>query len=104
MTASTWGKWVSAELAARDWDVSDVARLTGVPVDVLSQWISQDVQPSVTDLRKFATALDIPMLHAMVAAGYLTAEEAGLIGPALQRFSIDLRRGVINNHGGEEHR
>lgn len=35
------------------------------------------MDPGLDNLRKFAEAIDVPILQAFIAAGYLTPEEAG---------------------------
>lgn len=78
MAASTWGNFVSDQLACRNLDVAQASQVTRVPTHVLSQWINDGTRPAVVDLRKFAIKLGIPPLTTMIAAGYLSLEEAGI--------------------------
>lgn len=83
MTTCTWSSWVRDQLTQRNWTNADVAKVSGVPASAISQWINKDAQPSVANARKFAVALNLPVLTVMVAAGFLTEEEAGVKQPPL---------------------
>lgn len=74
----SWGDWVRTQLARRNWSNAEAAKASGLPPSAISQWItSQHQKPSMANLRKLAEALDVPILTALVAAGYITAAEAG---------------------------
>lgn len=56
----------------------DLAVAADVPESVISRWRTLGRQPSIEQLRRLRGPLQAPMLELLVAAGYLTAEEAAL--------------------------
>jgi transcriptional regulator with XRE-family HTH domain len=78
VTAQTWGEWVKQQLDQRGWNYARAATESGLPPSAISQWVNRPHQePSLANIRKLADALGIPILTALVAAGYITSEEAG---------------------------
>lgn len=78
VTTGTWGEWVKQQLDQRGWNYARAAAESGLPPSAISQWVNRPQQePSLANVRKLADALGIPILTALVAAGYITAEEAG---------------------------
>ena len=74
----TWGEWVKRQLAQRDWNYARAATEADLPPSAISQWINRPhQQPSVANVRKLADSLGINILEALIAAGYISAEEAG---------------------------
>lgn len=76
--STTWGEWVREQMARRRWEQADAARAAGLPRSAISQWLASGQRPTVENVRKFAQAVDVPLVKALVHAGYLTAEEAEL--------------------------
>jgi len=55
---------------------SDLARITGVPDSVISRWRTSGTTPSIGQLRRLQSALQISLVELLVAAGHLSADEA----------------------------
>lgn len=72
-----WANWVNKHLTQRGWRPADASRASGVSASIISRWLDGQMDPGIDNLRKFAEAVDVPILQAFVAAGYLSAEEAG---------------------------
>jgi transcriptional regulator with XRE-family HTH domain len=66
----------------RGWRAIDGARASGLSSSVIGRWIAGQVEPSADNVRKFADALGIPILEALIAWGYITPQEAGQPPPA----------------------
>jgi transcriptional regulator with XRE-family HTH domain len=76
---STWADWLIARMHATGFDSnSDLARGTGVPDSVISRWRTSGTVPSIAQLRRLQSALQVSLLELVVVAGHLTAEEADL--------------------------
>ncbi|MGZ4591410.1 MAG: helix-turn-helix domain-containing protein [Actinomycetes bacterium] len=74
-----WADWLIARMHATGFDSnSDLARSTGVPDSVISRWRTSGTVPSIAQLRRLTSALQVSLLELVVAAGHLTAEEAGV--------------------------
>lgn len=56
----------------------ELARASGVPESVISRWRNQAVTPSVEQLRRLRTPLQVPLVELLVRAGHLEHEEAAL--------------------------
>ena len=56
---------------------SELARASGVPDSVISRWRSGASVPSLVQLRRLQGPLQVPLLTLLVAAGHLSAQEAG---------------------------
>jgi transcriptional regulator with XRE-family HTH domain len=57
---------------------AELSRASGVGEPVLNKWLSNRTQPTIELLRKVAPAIGVPLLELLVAAGRMTAIEAGL--------------------------
>lgn len=57
---------------------SDIAAKAGVNQTVVSRWLSGRSAPRVESLIRLTRALGRSPVEALVAAGYITADEAGL--------------------------
>jgi transcriptional regulator with XRE-family HTH domain len=76
---SAWPQWLAQRMAEVGLPTNrDLARAAGVPESVLSRWRNQGVTPSVEQLRRLRTPLQVPLLELLVRAGHLDAREAGL--------------------------
>lgn len=74
-----WADWLAARMRATGFDSnSDLARETGVPDSVISRWRTSGTTPSIGQLRRLGPALQVSLLELLVAAGHLTADEAGV--------------------------
>lgn len=67
---------MQTELDRRGWVPADLARAAGISHTRLTRW-REGQAPSVDAARAVATAFGVPLLTVLVAAGLLTAEEAG---------------------------
>jgi transcriptional regulator with XRE-family HTH domain len=56
----------------------DLARAAGVPESVISRWRNQRVTPSIEQLRRLRTPLQVPLLELLVRAGHLEPREAAM--------------------------
>lgn len=57
---------------------ASVARTLGIQQSVIKRW-REGSAPSVDNLRKVSHRLSVPMQQAMIAAGYLTEDEAAVV-------------------------
>ncbi len=57
---------------------AELARRSGLAESMVSRWLRGLNQPDVPNLRRVRPVLGVPMLELMVAAGYLSLEEAEL--------------------------
>ena len=81
----TWPEYVR-RLSRGDNQVTIEAR-TSIDQGTVSRWLNGKTTPSPAQAAKFAQSYDGNVLEAFVAAGFLTAEEAGSPPPALQGFA-----------------
>lgn len=78
LVAEQWAAWVNQQLADRGWKASDAADATGIHESTIGRWKNNQTQDvKAEQLRRFAEAVGAPVLEACIAAGYLSAEEAG---------------------------
>lgn len=72
-----WADWLAARMKAVGFGAnSDLARATGVPDSVISRWRTSGTTPSIGQLRRLQSALQVSLVELLVAAGHLSAEEA----------------------------
>ena len=81
----TWPEYVR-RLSRGDNQVAIEAR-TSIDQGTVSRWLSGKTKPSPAQAAKFAQSYDGNVLEAFVAAGFLTAEEAGIPPAAPQGFA-----------------
>lgn len=75
----SWADWLAARMVATGFaSNSDLARATGVPDSVISRWRTSGTTPSIAQLRRLCPALQVSLLELLVAAGHVTADEAGV--------------------------
>jgi transcriptional regulator with XRE-family HTH domain len=78
-TAVPWAEWLAERMRGVGFEGnSDLARATGVPDSVISRWRTAGTTPSIGQLRRLQSALQMSLVELLVAAGHLTAEEAGV--------------------------
>jgi transcriptional regulator with XRE-family HTH domain len=78
-TAVPWADWLGERMRVLGFEGnSDLARATGVPDSVISRWRTTGTTPSVGQRRRLQSALQMSLVELLVAAGHLTAEEAGI--------------------------
>lgn len=92
-----WATWLGHQLAQRDWRPADLIvasdkRLTSSQV---SRWLTATTGPDIDGLRHVARALRVPVLEAMVAANYLTQDEAGVTVVETERSLSDFTVGEL---------
>ena len=76
---SHWSSWLAQRMVEVGLPTNrDLARASGVPESVISRWRNQGVTPSVEQLRRLRTPLQVPVVELLVRAGHLEACEAGL--------------------------
>jgi transcriptional regulator with XRE-family HTH domain len=82
---------------------SDLARRTGVPDSVISRWRTSGTVPSIAQLRRLQSALQVSLLELVVAAGHLTPAEAGVtaFSPAV-RIPRDTRDAIHHDDALED--
>ncbi|OOL30445.1 hypothetical protein GQ85_19870 [Rhodococcus rhodochrous] len=74
-----FSEWFDALYRERGYDTdAAVARALGVQQSVIKRW-REGSAPSIDNLRKISTTLAVPMQQAMIAAGYLTPDEASVV-------------------------
>ena len=75
----SWADWLGQRMCALGFDAnSDLARAAGVPDSVISRWRTSGTTPSIGQLRRLQSALQVSLVELLVAAGHLTADEAGV--------------------------
>lgn len=62
---------------------TEIAALAGIDQTGVSRWLSGQSVPRVESVIRFARNMGRPPIEALVAAGYITPEEAG-VSPSLQ--------------------
>lgn len=70
------GRWLDEQLAAREWGVSDLANHSGLNRSGIQRWKAGTHRPDIDNARILADAFGRPLLELLVAADYLTPEEA----------------------------
>jgi transcriptional regulator with XRE-family HTH domain len=80
------GWWVYFRSTAGTEDGATIAQATGVTAPQVSRWKSSKNRPSADSMARFARHYGRPPVEALVAAGYLTADEAG--------DAIEIERGL----------
>lgn len=72
---------------------TEVARKTGIDQTTISRWLRPSeggsTRISSQNVARFARGYGIPVLDAFVAAGFLTAEEAGIKGKPIDIALVD---------------
>jgi len=75
--AVPWAEWLGERMVVLGFEGnSDLARATGVPDSVISRWRTSGTRPSIGQLRRLQSALQMSLVELLVAAGHLTADEA----------------------------
>jgi transcriptional regulator with XRE-family HTH domain len=72
-----WASWVNQQLTRKGWRPADAARAFGVDDSMISKWRRGLAGPDPKSLRRVAESLELPILEVLVAAGWITPEEAG---------------------------
>lgn len=76
MPEDTFGAWLSYQLKARDWNMSDLARRMDVSPSLISRWARDDRLPSPESCDRIADALGIDVDRVLVLAGHRPDIEA----------------------------
>lgn len=94
-----WARWLAERMHATGFDAnSDLARRTGVPDSVISRWRTSGTVPSIAQLRRLQSALQVSLLELLVAAGHLSAAEAGVTSfSAPVRVPRDARDAILHD-------
>lgn len=79
--SALWAEYVKRVAPSKT--QTDIAALAGVDQTGVSRWLSGQTVPRVDSVIRFARNVGRSPIEALVAAGYLTPEEAGL-SPSLQ--------------------
>ncbi|ANQ72360.1 helix-turn-helix transcriptional regulator [Rhodococcus qingshengii] len=87
MTAmSGFSAWVENQLELRSFgDIQEAARALKIRPSELSRWLSAKRPPTQDTMRTACQVFDAPIMEVLVAAGYLTSEEAepGMTPPSI---------------------
>jgi hypothetical protein len=75
-------EWAAMKIAPTTW-----CRQVGIADPTVYRW-SQGVEPDMKSIRRVAEALGRPVIDVLVAAGYVSAEEAGGHVPAPRSYSL----------------
>lgn len=90
MSTEQWSEYVARVIQGKN--QSQIAYATGVNQTAIGRWLRGDNTPRADLVVEFARALNLEPLAALVAAGYITAEEAGanvIVRAPLADYSID---------------
>jgi transcriptional regulator with XRE-family HTH domain len=98
--AVQWADWLAARMLALGFEAnSDLARATGVPDSVISRWRTSGTTPSIAQLRRLQSALQVSLVELLVAAGHLSAEEARITSfTQPERVSRGTRDAIRHDH------
>jgi transcriptional regulator with XRE-family HTH domain len=89
MSNENWAEYVRRTTASMT--QTEVAELTGVAQTVIGRWLRGEIEaPRAESVVSFARALGHEPVEALVAAGYLTADEAAA--------TIEVRRPLHDYH------
>lgn len=58
--------------------VAELSRASGIGEPVINRWLAGKAQPTIELLRPLVPVIGVPLLDLLVAAGRMTAVEAGL--------------------------
>ncbi|WP_243618001.1 helix-turn-helix transcriptional regulator [Rhodococcus sp. ARC_M6] len=76
---SGFSEWVKSQLELRPYgDIQDAARALKIRPSELSRWLASKRPPTQDTMRTASRIFDVPILEILIAAEYLTAEEAGV--------------------------
>ena len=73
-----WAAYLESAMRSAGLTQAELARRSGLAESMVSRWLRGLNQPDVPNLRRVGPVLGVPMLELIVAAGYLTLEEAEL--------------------------
>jgi transcriptional regulator with XRE-family HTH domain len=77
--AVRWAEWLGHRMQVLGFEGnSELARATGVPDSVISRWRTSATTPSIGQLRRLQSALQMSLVELLVAAGHLSIDEAGI--------------------------
>lgn len=69
-------RWIQDQLDRTGWTVTELVRRSNVDRSGLQRWKAGALRPSVENARALADACNRPILELLVAADYLTPDEA----------------------------
>lgn len=107
MSAENWQQYVRR--VTRNMTQSRIADLTGAAQTNIGRWLRGETPaPKAESVVAFARALGHEPLEALIAAGYLTPEEAGatvkvspsLAGITTRQLLDELDRRIVSGDGG----
>jgi transcriptional regulator with XRE-family HTH domain len=73
-----WAAYLESAMRSAGLTQAELARRSGLAESMVSRWLRGLNQPDVPNLRRVRPVLGVPMLELIVAAGYLSLEEADL--------------------------
>ncbi len=73
-----WAAYLESAMRSAGLTQAELARRSGLAESMVSRWLRGLNQPDVPNLRRVRPVLGVPMLELIVAAGYLSLEEAEL--------------------------
>jgi transcriptional regulator with XRE-family HTH domain len=73
-----WATYLESAMRSAGLTQAELARQSGLAESMVSRWLRGLNQPDVPNLRRVRPVLGVPMLELLVAAGYLTLDEAQL--------------------------
>jgi transcriptional regulator with XRE-family HTH domain len=92
VTENRWWQFVQAALDERGWTASELARRAGFERSITARWKAGG-EVTVTNARKVAGALQMPLIRVLVPAGILTDDEVAGVdatdGPTLDQVTDD---------------
>jgi len=75
-----WARWLKTQMRAREMIAADVVRASEgkITSSVITRWENETYLPDSDKVRAVADVFQLPVLTVLIAAGYLTSEEAGV--------------------------
>ncbi len=92
--------WLNSHLQARDWTASQLAREAGVGQTLVSRWMSGRQLPSAESLAALARGLNIDILEALAAAGYISDRP---VTSDVRVMELHTRLDAVAQNGGINH-
>lgn len=86
------GQWLRIQLKHREWSNEELSNRSGVPLDLVNEYVSGDTIPEIADCEKLADALDAYSLEVVAMAGHTGSMYLEAISAPLRQAFRAFRR------------